>query len=1019
MIRTARHRSGLGCIFAAGMLFSAATAAGVGRTDFPIRDIQAVGETLWAVGDGGGVLLSRDGGETFQPLAHSVDPAFHIQALRQDGPSICLLGGKVAAGFPGGGAVGTILRSDDAGETFEEIPAGSLGWLFDGVVGNDSVLAVGQAVPSGPTGAYHTVDGGAHWRPLALRGRGWLRAAAFEGFCRFGYLVGANRRVVSLRDFGEPEYHRVPVASSAELQAVAMLRRDSAWCVGRNGTVLVRSPGRPEWQERILPIPAGTRRLANFEAVAVRGERVCIAGGLVGCVFVSVDGGRTFALRPAPGPGPVHTVRYLSAPNGSVRLLAGGDGGRLWRSDDDGRTWRLLHGSDTTDVLFLLAAGDISVYPALVAHAAAGRSVAVVYAAVPLRGAEYPDAPAEIWLRAAAIAAGAGGAAVLNDFPSLASDAEDTPKSAEEILAAWSARLDAPAEPILLEQFSAAIRQYRPAILAVGPDAFAVSPQTTRDAENCLLSRLAQQAAARAAEENDGVLDRVGLRPHAVRRVFVGRPENVRYVPPWERERRTAANRSGVRIDGTAFPRSRKSSVFLEALEAIRQLGTTSPWERPARITEYLCRTEKIEGELFTRGLGTDFFPRREVSTEQKMLASGALLRTADVGGRMRTVLPDLQRAAEEKGTESLVPSLAAAEAMLEAWERLAEQGELAYAMRARDAFLRAGRSHPLYRMVNVLTLAMTCSAEYNAQWRRVNWDIPSTAALASRAAERFAAWHPWSDDSPGQMLRVRTMLATAPPLRVLRTKQEAMNILQRTARGAYPEEWKRLAAFEADCLAGMLRPPVGRVVLHAPPVTQPGRIDGRLDEKVWKKLPVVPLLPANGKRAASLAGYVQVFRTAGSLVMGLRLPAGVGRVWRVTLAADSDRDAWTQWQVEFDTAGGCTSRLVCRLAPAVKLSRFVGDGRSPDGPLFYLQAPRGPVKGMHVFELALPIHQAGVEPAAAGLWNFQICAAAEDSEGVRRIYLQPQHDPALRPERFALLEYPAMPMEESAGEGR
>ncbi|MBN1554512.1 MAG: hypothetical protein JXA11_07185 [Phycisphaerae bacterium] len=978
------------------------------RVSPPIRDLRVVSRHVWAVGDGGVVLQSRDGGITFSPKEGLVDSGFHIQALRLDGPSVCLLGGRAVEGFPGRGARGVLHRSDDGGETFESMAVDALGWLYDGIVISDSALLLGEAIPTGPGGVFHSVDGGAHWNSLTVRGRGYLRSAVFDGF-RFGYLVGANRRIVSLRDFGEPESHAAPIASTAELTAVAMTAKSTGWCVGQDGSVLTSQPNTPDWRQALLPIPAGTRRLSDFECLDVRENRICIAGGLTRRIYVSDDAGNSFKAVEAPGPGPVHTVGYVPGSNGKPRLLAGGDAGCIWYSDDEGLSWRQAHGPDTTDVLFIVAAGDTSIYPAVVAHAAAGLNVAVLYATVPNPRTSYPAAPPDQWLRAAAVRCGAGGVTALHDFPSVANAADGSIQSPEDISAAWSKALDAPAEPILLEQLTAAIRLYRPTILVVGSED-ADGNQNVAEMENRLIARLAQRAAAEAANADaSAALTKAGLSPHSVKRIYVGQSGNDRYTPPWELPPPIPRGRGMVRVDGTAFPRGKPTCVSLLAQEAIWLLGDPSLLHRPAEITAYHCRTASEGGELFTRGLGKNYFPRIHADSSLRRIAANANLRMADVGDRIMTALPELLRVAEEKAAQGLDPSLPAADRILLAWRRLCEQGRLVHAQQFRDAFLRVGTSHPLYRMMNVRTLATTCSMEYTAQRKRVSPDVSPIDAVIKRGVKKFASWHPWADDGAGRLLLARTLLATAPPEETPQARIRAMKILGAAAREAYPDVWKRLADFELNCLIGRPRRPAGRTVLPAPLVTQPGKIDGRLNEDVWKTLPAKILLPPGGKPNRSRAvGQVQAFRTVGAIVLGLRLAEGVGRVWRVTLAIDSDRDAWTQLQIEFDTTGKKSSHLACRLGPRTKLPYVVGDKRNADHRLYLLQAPRETGdEGQHTFELALPIQQVGVDSAAAGLWNLQIRAAAEDPDGVEHFYLQPQSDPELLPERFGLLEYP------------
>ncbi len=987
-----------------------------GDKPFPaVRDIQPVGKTIWAAGDGGLILQSDDAGDTFHPAPCSLDSNMNFQALRKDGPSICLLGGQAVEGFPACGALGVLQRSDDEGETFSAIPTGPLGWVYDGTVGSDSALLAGQAIPLGAGGVYHTVDAGAHWEPIRLEGKGYLRSAAFANF-RFGYLVGANRRIVSLRDFGEPEYYRAPLASTADLHAVALAGKEAGWCVGADGSVAASQPNTTAWQQKLLPIPSGMRRCSDFETIDIHKKRICIAGGLTGVLYVSNDAGSTFTAVAAPGPGPVHVVRYISRANATLpRLLAGGDAGRIWASDDDGQTWRLAHGPAKTDVLFIVAAGDTSIYPAIVAHAAAGLTTAVVYATLPTEtgagAGDFPAAPAGQWLRAAAVRAGANGVTMLHDFPSVVHQPAAQTKTAREILDAWSSKLDAPARPILLNQLAAAIRQYRPTILAVGPEAPAEKANLGVAAENQLIARLAQQAANRAADAKAmKSFTKAHLPACAVQSIYAGLPANTLYTPPWENQPDLPRGRGVVRIDGAAFPRGSATCVSLLAQEAIWLLGDPSILQRPAMVTAYRCRTASVGGELFTRDLGTNYFPPAQVSHSQKMLASGAALRVADVGSRIMTALPELLQATREKSVDSFDPSRLAADNMLLAWRRLCEQGQMVFAIQMRDEFLRVGRSHPLYRMMNVHTLATTCSAEYNAQRLRVSPDVSPMDAAVARAAKKFASWHPWADDGAGRMLLTRTILATATPSEMQNAQQRASKVLAGMVRGAYPDTWRRLAAFEADCLNQRPYPPVGRNVLSAPLVSQPGKVDGLLNEDIWKKLPPRSLLPAGATKRSpgELLPQVQAFRSPDAVVLGLTLPAQVGRVWRVTVAADADRDAWTQLQVEFDTTGHRQGYLACRLGPRTKLAYIVGNPHVVGSRLFLLQAPRlAEEDSQHTFELALPIHQFGVNPQARGMWNFQIRATAEDADGVQHFYLQPQDDPELQPERFGLLEYP------------
>jgi len=157
-------------------------------------------------------------------------------------------------------------------------------------------------------------------------------------------------------------------------------------------------------------------------------------------------------------------------------------------------------------------------------------------------------------------------------------------------------------------------------------------------------------------------------------------------------------------------------------------------------------------------------------------------------------------------------------------------------------------------------------------------------------------------------------------------------------------------------------------------------------------------MLDDNGAVAGGdLAATLHVVRTAADVVLGLRLPAEAARTWKVTVAIDSDRDAWTQMLLEFDTTGHKTARLVCRVGPAVMLPKKI----------FSLQSPRQLQDGRRSIELAIPIRLLD-NPNAAGLWNFQLRATAIDGRAERNVYFQFQPDMQLLPERYGLLQFTA-----------
>ncbi|MCD4824898.1 MAG: hypothetical protein K8S55_09835 [Phycisphaerae bacterium] len=1007
-----------------------------------VRDIRAgLGKVVWACGDGGLILRSDDGGKTWRRLNAKTDANFQMVCL--DTPSVYFIGGRGEPGFSAGAGRGVIVRTDD-GKTFARMPATTTGWLYGGIISASSAVLVGQAGLASPGGVYRTTDDGQTWTSVPQKRNGYLLGSAFRGF-RFGYLVGGNQRIADLKKFAESKNYSTSAKSSLALRAVAFGGKSTCWAVGDNGVVLHGRTGPDPLPVKPLPFQPGTQRLADLETVEVHKDSVYIAGGLTGQLFISRTAGRKFARQAAPGPGPVHILRRIGD-----KLFATGDAGRIWASTDDGKTWKLTHGAEATDVLFIIGAGDISAYPAIVAHSRAGLSVAVVYATSPRQEGLFQAVPPGQQQRAAAVAAGATGTAVLNDFPSIAQNINAADWPAKKILAAWSKSLDVPADREMIRQIAAAIRLYRPAVVAVGPDnAETLGP----DAENRLVSRLAQKAVKLAADPQAlKELAKANLKPHRPQRIFIAAGNNEHYQPPWESPTDPARKTYTCRVDATNFPAGAATSIELLAARAVWLLGRKSLLTRPADMACYSCPSANQDQKylMFTGGLAgyeKNYLHFQTPSIAQKMLATGASMKMADPMGRLATILPGLTRDAKAKPTDgsSINPSLLAVDRLLLVWWRLNEQGKLIQARQARDAFLRLGKSHPLHRQAGVTTLVTMCSAEYQRAWQRLGPNQSLDAKAVTRAAKKFRTLYPWPDTPAGQMLLGHGLQVTG-------KKSQAREVFARLSTAAVPRIWQRAARFRQDQLHGS--PPETKGLTRAVTVclNQPVKIDGHLDEPFWKRLKQYPL---TGQPGVNLAGTAQFYRTVGNIVIGLRLPSSPGRTWRVAVAFDSDCDAWTQLLLEFDTTGKKRARLHCRIGPNAKLASKT----------FRLQSPRDETDGWHSFELALPIQHLA-NSWTGGLWKFQIRATtvekADDENAitidwdadadktpakntttdktpdenkttdtnkdsttdkktddnttppavkplsvVRNIYFQPQPDHRMLPERYGLLQLP------------
>lgn len=979
-----------------------------------VRDIRrAPSGTLWAAGDAGLLLASDDDGNTWTP--HDVDPAANLQQLWIEEPRVWAFGGRAVCGYPGGTGRAVVLRSRDAGKSFSSLPTGPAGWAYGGAGNADSAAIGGQPTPEGPTGVFHTRSAGERWNAVPLTSSGYVRGSAFRDF-RHGYFVGQDLRIISLRNLMEPEIRPADILGPMDLTAAAFMDTETCWAVGNKGVVLRSQPAGQRWTQVTLPFPAGTRDLAELETIDFNTTGQCvIGGGLLGVFFRSDDDARRFTALPAPGPGPIRCIRYLAGDE----LLAGGDGGRIWRSRDAGTTWQRLRGSDRVDILFIVAAGDISIYPAVVAHAQAGLDVAVLYVSAPTRrGLEATlgsaDVPPGQQLRAAAALAGAGGAMVLEDVPSLLLDATASDRAdATDILDRWSAALDAPAEPVILRRIAAAIRLYRPRVIATGPDG---EGPVGIQAENRLVARLAARAFEQAADET-AYRDLLGanLPPHQAERLFVGADGNAAWQRPWDAPAEPLRDVQ-LRIDATRWPAQADTTIELLAQQAIWTLGEAGLLDRPARFSGYHCKHLDDPVTLMTGGLVQAGLTRRTLDTTERLLSRASNFRLVEPQARTATLLPQIMEAFDDRIYPEGGPALLAADRLLLAWARLRAHGQLTQAEEARRLFIRHGKKHPLYEHFSVVMLAEWTSPDFTAQWARLRALPPMgpdgdglTAEDLRSAASAFVVQSPWSDGPMGKMLSARALAAT-------QQAGPAFARLEQLSQEPYPTAWRELALRELELWRDALPRNRGQRWLDATPAGPEGQIDGRLDEPAWQQATPHLLRTADGTGDQAM---VKILRTPEDLVLGLQLRRPAGRRWSVDVAIDADRDTWTQLVLSFNEAGDLRQELHTRTAPPMTLPKLqrlasatpvqswvIHQGKTPPKTVFDIQAPRESVDGWWNVEIGLPL--SNLQDARVGAaWNVQVRATADDGTETTTFYLRPQSDRRLLPERYAVLLIP------------
>ncbi|NMG29058.1 WD40/YVTN/BNR-like repeat-containing protein [Aromatoleum evansii] len=194
--------------------------------------------TVWAVGAGGKIVRSEDGGHSWTRQPSGIDA--NLQGIAawdaQDAVAV--------------GNDGIVLVTHDAGASWTraEVPSsGNPNKFFRVRLANGAAWAVGEY------GALlRSDDRGATWkRVLPEEDRAW-NDVAFVGDA--GWVVGEFGALMKSAD-GGATWQAVEMANKVSLMSVAFRDADNGVAVGLAGTLLVTSDGGASWQQ----VPALTR----------------------------------------------------------------------------------------------------------------------------------------------------------------------------------------------------------------------------------------------------------------------------------------------------------------------------------------------------------------------------------------------------------------------------------------------------------------------------------------------------------------------------------------------------------------------------------------------------------------------------------------------------------------------------------------------------------------------------------------------------------------------------------------
>ena len=275
----------------------------------------ADGRTGWAVGSGGTILKSEDGGQTWTPRVSDASAQLASVTFTSDGIT--------------GWAVGDdgIFKSEDGGQTWAPRPSGTTARLTAVTFTSDGTTGW---VVGGDGTILKSEDSGQTWAPRPSGTTAWLASVTFTEDGTTGWIVGWNGTILKSEDGGQTWTPR-PSGTRTELASVTFTEDGTTgWVVGWDGTILKSEDGGQTW----TPRAGGTPRLTSVTFTSDGTTGWAVGDG--GTILKSEDSGQTWTPRPSGTTAWLQSVTFTS--DGTTGWAVG-DGGTILKSEDSGQTW--------------------------------------------------------------------------------------------------------------------------------------------------------------------------------------------------------------------------------------------------------------------------------------------------------------------------------------------------------------------------------------------------------------------------------------------------------------------------------------------------------------------------------------------------------------------------------------------------------------------------------------------------------------------------------------------------------
>lgn len=953
----------------------------------------------WAVGDRGAIWHTDDGGGNWRLQRSGVTcPLKSVFFLN---PQI----GWAAGGFAhpyAYGSTGVLLATTDGGRHWHHnprllLPALKRVGFFDPNHG----WAIGDCSAMFPSGVFVTDSGGRGWNPVSGGGSAcWTAADLLDPYT--GILAGRRGSVARVQrgavqpsqtaGFGLRNLARAGLVAAED-------DRVRGWLVGTDGLILTSEDLGASWQTPAGEPPQAMANHFDFRALAARGTNCWIAGSPGTRVFHSPDNGTTWTAWATGSQVPLHGLCFVDPGHGWAvgslgTILATADGGRTWRPQRSGGSRAALLGlfSDGRDVpleLFARLSGNEGY---LAAVEVLGRRDVELQSPRRTHRADR--------LHQAVVAVGASDAHTASRFP-LRQAGLGLP--AEKILDGWDRANDGRGLAELQAYVVRQIRLWRPEVI-VTHDASPRGEEPLKHLINQVVLRAVEQAADPTALPEQVTL--AGLQPWGVKKVYAA-------LPPGRRGRTEVttamvATRLGRSLaEVSAGPRGLLQDRFSVAPQTLgfRLMVRRLPQQQGVR--DFFSGIVLQPGGEARRRLmdpppeSLDLLRR----TAQRQRNVQALIKLAENGPQGTQQLlaqtADLTRGLDPEGAGRVLYQLA---------ERYRRTGRWPLAAETLTLLCERYPGHPLVRPALAWLVQYYAAGE--ARWRihrsQRGYAVRQASTLSIDGAEqedrleRAAALGRQIERTLPELYAepgLRFALAAADRGRGFPRQAERFYLMQ--ARSATDDPWRASARGE-QWLARPQGPAPKPVLPCAAAVSKP-RLDGRLDDDVWRGAKPAELHSVHHDDAG-WPGVVMLAHDAEFLYLAIncrRSPEGkyetatgprprdpdLSRQDRVDLLLDVDRDYATYYRLTVDHRG------------------WVGEGCWGDAtwdPTWFVAAQTS--QGAWTAEAAIPLDQLTGRTVAAGdVWAVGV------QRTVPGVGLQSWSTPAavgIRPEGFGYLVF-------------